>query len=452
MFQINPNLLSISLSIVPLIGSAAVLLNKFVKKITNKYHAITEEAEEFATERIDHIATVKTSNRQYDEVEHYNTLQNDARKLSHKASFAKGLFMGFMFSSSSSALVMLFHIGGRNVASGRMSFGELKTFATYTFMLGLGTSGLMKGLGQIMQGMICAERIYDLIYDTNGDSTGSSTDVAEEETEKTLDLPIDSVEKVTMSNVDFAYVSDKTKSILKDISLSLERGKVIALVGPNGAGKSTLASLLVALYKPQSGIVTIEGGDGSEEKVDFHSLDRKTQSSLVQLVPQNPVLFDMTIRENVTYSNPNVTEDEIQQALTASNCNDFVSKLKGGIEYNVGRNGCKLSGGQRQRLALARALLCDPALLILDEPNSSMDAEGDNAVADAVKNCRSGDHTIQGGNKKRGLLLITHRVSTIELADEVVVLKDSSIVEQGSYDALVAKKDSELCRLMPDLQ
>lgn len=452
MFRINPHLLSISLSIVPLIGSAAVLLNKFVKKITNKYHAITEEAEEFATERIDHIATVKTSNRQYDEVEHYNVLQNDARKLSHKASFAKGLFMGFMFSSSSSALVMLFHIGGRNVASGRMTFGELKTFATYTFMLGLGTSGLMKGLGQMMQGMICAERIYDLIYDTNGDSSDTTT--AKEETEKISSLPIDSVEKVSLSNVNFAYASDKAKTILKDISLSMERGKVIALAGSNGSGKSTLASLLVALYKPQSGTVSIEGNgqEGEEEqKVDFHSLDRKTQSSLVQLVPQNPVLFDMTIRENVTYSNPNVTEDEIQQALTASNCNTFVSNLKGGIEYNVGRNGCKLSGGQRQRLALARALLCDPALLILDEPNSSMDAEGDNAVADAVKNCRSGDH-IQGGNKKRGLLLITHRVSTLELADEIVVLKDGSIVEQGSYDALVANKDSELCRLMPDLQ
>lgn len=151
MYDINPNLLSMSLSIVPLIGSAAVVLNKFVKKITLKYHALTEQAEEFATERIDHISTVKTSARQCDEVEKYQQMQIGSRALSRYSSLAKGLFMGFMFSSSSSALVLLFHIGGKSVANGRMSFGELKTFATYTFMLGLGTSGLMKGLGSMMQ-------------------------------------------------------------------------------------------------------------------------------------------------------------------------------------------------------------------------------------------------------------------------------------------------------------
>lgn len=196
------------------------------------------------------------------------------------------------------------------------------------------------------------------------------------------------------------------------------------------------------MYKPQSGTVTVKT---TKKEVDYHSLDREGQSSLVQLVPQQPVMFDMSIRENITYTNPNATEEDIKIALDASNCTAFIGKLKDGLNYKVGRNGCKLSGGQRQRLALARALLCDPALLILDEPNSSMDAEGDNAVADAVRNCRSED-------KKRGLLLITHSVASLELADEIVVLRDGVIVEQGSYEKLTSDKKSALCSLMPDLQ
>lgn len=447
MFNINPNLLSISIGIVPLIGSAAVILNKFVKKINTEYHSITEKAEEFATERIDHISMVKTSNREYDEVEQYEKMQLDARKLSRKASLAKGLFMGFMFSSSSAALVCLFNIGGKSVAREKMTFGELKTFATYTFMLGLGTSGLMKGLGQIIQGMMCAERIYDLLYTADsGDDDKIMKDQVENANVDNVVIDHDAVKKVSVSAVNFSYASDPSHSILKNISLSIERGEIIALVGSNGAGKSTLASLLVALYQPSSGTITVDTGDA---QVSFHTLDRKTQSSLVQLVPQNPVMFDMTIRDNVTYTNPNATEQDIQTALSAANCNTFIAKLKDGVDQHTGRNGCKLSGGQRQRLALARALLCDPALLILDEPNSSMDAEGDTAVSDAVRNCRTGDGN---KNKKRGLLLITHRMTTLELADVIVVLKDGEIIERGKYTDLVANKNSALCNLMPDLQ
>jgi len=485
MYDINSNLLSVSLSIVPIIGSAAVVLNKFVKKITLKYHTIIQQSEIFVTERIDHISTVKTSNREQDEIDQYTKMQSTGLQLSRRASLAKGLFMGFMFSSSSSALVCLFHIGGKSVASGKMTFGELKTFAAYTFMLGLGTSGLMKGVGQIIQGLVCAERIYDLMNDnhdnqnendcdnkTNNDENKGKDSVAASTTKITTTSTAvvnTSVTAISLSKVNFAYASDTSKSILKNISMSIQRGQVVALAGANGSGKSTLASLLVALYKPQSGNVTVTIKDSEKEQekeneIDFMLLDRKTQSSLVQLVPQQPVMFDMSIRENVTYTNPDAKEEDIQKALKASNCDTFISKLKGGLEYNVGRNGCKLSGGQRQRLALARALLCDPALLILDEPNSSMDAEGDNAVADAVQNCRDGDSDsgVDGNDngdidktsskKKRGLLLITHKATSLELADVIFVLKDGEIVEQGTYNELVGNKESALCQLMPDLQ
>jgi len=226
--------------------------------------------------------------------------------------------------------------------------------------------------------------------------------------------------------------------VLSDISLTLERGEVVALVGKNGSGKSSMASVIAGLYAPQSGKITLEPG-GS----DFTELDRKSQTSLIQVVPQHPALFDTTIKSNVAYSNPDASDDEIEKAVTIANCDGFISKLDGGLNFLVGRNGTKLSGGQRQRLALARALLSDPCVLILDEPTSALDADGESAVIDAVHACRAGED-----GQKNGLLLITHRASTLQIADLIVVLKDGKIVEKGNYEELSTNKESALCELM----
>ncbi len=453
MLSIDPHLLSISVGVVPIIGSAAVILNKFVKKNVKNQRDLSLASEAFASERIEHVSTVKISNREQDEIESYLNMQGRVVQLGKMASWAKGLFMGFTFSASSAALVMVFHAGGKDVAKGILTHGELKSFATYTFMLGLGTSGVMKGLGKIAQGLVCAERVYDLLDDDACDATTSSGASADADADAAANVVnvvnANEISGICVNGATFSYKSSDDNhdtTVLNDVSLEVERGQVVALVGANGAGKSTLAKLLVALHQPQSGSIVAKTKDG--EEIDMKSMDSKTISKIVQLVPQQPVLFDMSIGENVTYTNPDASEEDIAKALDAANCDGFMSKLDEGLDYNVGRNGSKLSGGQRQRLALARALLSDPSLLILDEPTSSMDAEGDYAVADAVQACRDGDE----GGAKRGLLLITHRASSLKLADRIVVLKDGEVVEQGSYDGLAKNKESELCQLMPDLQ
>jgi ABC-type multidrug transport system fused ATPase/permease subunit len=463
MLQIDPNLLSISIGIVPVIGSAAVILNKFVKKIVKKQRDLTLESEAFASERIENIDMVKISSREDCEVERYINMQEQVVRLGKLASWAKGVFMGFMFSASSAALVMVFHVGGKDVAKGKLTHGELKSFATYSFMLGLGTSGVIKGIGKMMQGMVCADRVYGLLDGTNNDGNACHGVDASEEEKATSNqvaekLQVNHVHAISIDHVSFSYVSNVTKEVLKDITLDIERGQVVALVGANGAGKSTLANILVALHKPTSGSIVAKleqeggGGDGGGD-LDLFSLNRKEQSALVQLVPQHPAFFNMSIRENVTYTNPSASQEEIAKALEDSNCTAFVSKLDGGLDYIVGRNGCKLSGGQRQRLALARALLSDPALLILDEPNSAMDAEGESAVSDIVHACRKeGGGGATATTKKRGLLLISHRAATLHLADKIAVMKDGALVEIGSYEDLSRDSSSELCQLMPDLQ
>jgi len=433
MISLNPTLFGISVSVVPIVGAAAVVLNKFVKKQTAKQRDCAEKAAAFAEERISHIETVKLANREASEVEEYTRLQEQCVQLGRKVSSAKGTFMGFMFAATGGALYCVFNAGGRAVAEGRMTSGELTSFATYSFLLGLGTSGIFKALGESSQGLVSADRIYSLADDPAGGSSKKAS--------KTSCSNPDAVDSISLDNVSFSYRGSDEKTVLKKISLELKRGKVVALVGKNGSGKTTMASVISGLYVPQDGDITLQPSG-----MAFTELDRQSQTSLVQVVPQHPAFFDTSIKANVTYSNPNASDEDIQKALEVANCNDFISKLDGGLDFKVGRNGMKLSGGQRQRLALARALLSSPCILILDEPTSAMDSEGEGAVTDAVHACRDG-----GDGNAIGLLLITHRASTLQAADMIVVLKEGEVVEQGTYDELTADKESVLCDLMTEL-
>ena len=252
MFQIDPHLVTVSASVVPIIGSAAVVMNKFVKKIVKKQRDLSIESEAFAAERIENINMVKISSREQCEVEKYIKMEEQVVQLGKIASWAKGLFMGFMFSASSGALVMVFHAGGKDVAKGKLTHGELKSFATYTFMLGLGTSGVMKGLGKLMQGMVCAERVYNLL---DGKVDNESTVGAESDSNSSSITDVKGVNTISASDVSFAYATKTDKEVLKNISVSINRGQVVALVGGNGAGKSSLAKLLVALLKPKTGSI-----------------------------------------------------------------------------------------------------------------------------------------------------------------------------------------------------
>lgn len=430
MIRLNPSLFGLSFGVVPLIGTAAIVLRKFIKKFATKQREVATLAAAFAEEKLTHVAMVKMSNREMDEVEQFSKLQNEAVELGRRVSLANGAFMGFIFAASSSALFMVFNAGGRAVAGGRMTAGELTSFTTYTFLLGLGTSGIFKSLGEMTQGMICAERVFRLI--------GSPQEAEKRECvhENTSGVDISAIDSISMNNVEFIYKANIHKKILKGVSLKLRRGEVICLVGKNGSGKTTIASLLGALYTPLTGSITLSDG------TNYFSLSRQQQKQLVQVVPQSPALFNTSILENVRYSNPSASVDEVQRAMRLSNC-DFVNHLEGQLEYIVGPNGNKLSGGQRQRLGIARAFLSEPCILVLDEPTSALDVEGEGALADAVEACREG--------AGRALLLITHRQRTLQLSDKVVVLKEGKVAESGSFNELSENKESELCKLMPDL-
>lgn len=441
MMLLNPQLFGLSLAVAPVVGTLALLTRKYIKKIDAIRHDSAMNAASFVEERLNHIAMVKMSNRENDEIETFGQIQDQLVALGGKSAFANGLSMGTMFFFSTSALCGILMTGGKAVEAKRMEHGQLVSFGTYSFLLALGSAGVIKAMGEYSRGLQSATRLFHLIVPTQVDKaslkpksaleSGSTVDVAQ-----VRDLKLDKLQ--------FAYHGEPRKEVIRDVSLTLSRGEIVALVGRNGAGKSTIAMLLAGLYQPTSGKIVISLDDPSKQNMELDyvsDLTRNDQAKLVQVVPQHPAIFSASILDNVKYTNPKANDEEVLVALKAANADHFISKLDGGMKYQVGRNGSRLSGGQRQRVGLARALLANPTFLVLDEPASSLDSEGENAVADAIKACRHAD---------RSLLVITHSSKTVRLADRVVVLKDGKVVEQGTFSQLQMKK-GELVTLMPDL-
>eukprot|EP00535_Pseudo-nitzschia_heimii_P000881 CAMPEP_0197185842 /NCGR_PEP_ID=MMETSP1423-20130617/12783_1 /TAXON_ID=476441 /ORGANISM="Pseudo-nitzschia heimii, Strain UNC1101" /LENGTH=658 /DNA_ID=CAMNT_0042637001 /DNA_START=4 /DNA_END=1980 /DNA_ORIENTATION=+ len=440
MLKINPQLVGLSIMVAPVVGTLAWMTRKYLKKILAIQQQAAINSASFVEERLNHIATVKTSNREHDEVKKYKQIQDECVSLGGKAALASGLSMGIMFGLSSTAFCGILLAGRRAVKAEKMTSGQLTSFGTYSFMLALGTAGVVRAIGEYSKGMQCAARLYKLIDKVVDDKEKEITDQM-----KDTRIPVntDRVHKLSLEHVHFSYKSDSSRVILDDLSFTLSRGEVVALVGCNGSGKSTTASILGGIYVPQSGKILLHSNDMATKKPLNYITDvqRKDQANLLQVVSQTPTIFNMSIRENVRYICPDASEEEVRAAMKNANC-DFVSNLEDGLEYQVGRDGIRLSGGQRQRIALARAFLANPTFLVLDEPASAMDAEGEQALKDTMATCRASN---------RGLLVITHRAKMLELADRILVLNDGKIAEEGNLQEL-REMNGELVSLMCDLE
>ncbi|CAB9513775.1 Cyclolysin secretion/processing ATP-binding protein CyaB [Seminavis robusta] len=446
MLRLNPHLFSVSVATVPLIGAAAMTLRKFLKRLSQHKSKLAQEAAAFSEERIAQIALVQMSRRQEYEIAIYTRLQMDILEMARTEALANGAFMGFTFSATSSALFLVVHLGGRAVAQHKMTSGQLTSFATYSFLLGLAASGIVKSLGEVYQTTVGpAVRVHDLLLGHHND-TDDNDDNEDHTTTPVKDVDVTAVEAISLRNVTFSYTSRPDVTVLRNVSMELKRGSVVALVGKNGSGKTTVASLLAGLlHTPELGNITLlPDGTNFFDAASRNANNNNNNNKLVQMVPQGAPLLNVSIRDNILYSNPQATEQQLERALTAANCHGFLKTLPGGLDYKVGVQGCQLSGGQRQRVALARALIGDPMLLILDEAGSALDHEGETALTDAVMACNN-------KTTEKALLLITHRAQSLQVADVVVVLRDGQVVETGSLAELQKKPTSALCSLMPDL-
>lgn len=306
------------------------------------------------------------------------------------------------------ALALVMWYGGAEVISGRLETEQLLTFFTLIAMAGSPLTTLTNTFNGFQQALAAADRVF-AVLDAEPDVQDAPDAVALPRLEG----------RVEFRHVSFAY--RKNRPVLSGIDLEIQPGEVVALVGPSGAGKTSLVNLIPRFYDPTEGTVLVDG----------HDLRRVKAASLrsqIGLVPQETLLFSVSIRENIAYGRPGATEEEVVAAAQAANAHEFISALPDGYDTLVGERGAALSGGQRQRLAIARAILRNPRVLIFDEATSALDAESERLIQEALETLLRG----------RTTFIIAHRLSTIQRAHRIVVLAEGRVVEQGTHEELLA--------------
>lgn len=304
--------------------------------------------------------------------------------------------------------VLIMILGGRAYLTGQMTMGELITYVLFIGMVAAPLVGIASIGTQITEAFAGLDRIRDL------------RDVEREDATDAGRSPVRDVKgDVEFEDVSFEYVADVP--VLRNVSFRAPAGSTTALVGSSGAGKSTVIGLVMAFHRPKSGRVLIDG-------IDLTTLRLRDYRANLGAVMQDNFLFDGSIRENIAYGNPAVTEESIRQAARIAHVDEFVAKWEQTYDTIVGERGVKLSGGQRQRVAIARAILADPRILILDEATSSLDSESEAMIRDGLRSLRTG----------RTTFVIAHRLSTIVSADQILVMEEGRIVERGTHNHLMA--------------
>ncbi|WP_168733074.1 ABC transporter transmembrane domain-containing protein [Aliigemmobacter aestuarii] len=302
-------------------------------------------------------------------------------------------------------------IGARDVREGVMSPGLLIQFVIYAVMVAGSVGALSEIWSELQRAAGATERLVELLNATD----------AVQDPPRPRALPKPAMGAIAFEGVRFAYPARPETSALNGVDLAVSPGETVALVGPSGAGKTTILQLLQRFYDPQEGRVTLDG-------IDLRDMTRADFRSQIALVPQDPVIFAASARENIRFGRPDASDAEVEAAARAAAAHDFLSAMPQGYDTYVGERGVMLSGGQKQRIAIARAILRDAPVLLLDEATSALDAESERAVQAAVEELSKG----------RTVLVVAHRLATVKRADRIVVFEDGRIVATGTHDQLVA--------------
>jgi ATP-binding cassette, subfamily B, bacterial len=309
-------------------------------------------------------------------------------------------------------IVGVLWIGARDVRAGAMTVGELIQFVIYAVMVAGAVGALSEIWGELQRAAGATERLVELLNTTD----------AVQDPNHPVALPRPVRGAIAFHDVTFRYPARPETSALNGVSLRVAPGETVALVGPSGAGKTTILQLLMRFYDPQSGRITLDG-------VALSDMERADFRRAMALVPQDPVIFAASARDNIRFGRPEASDAEVEAAARAAAAHDFLSALPQGYDSSLGERGVMLSGGQKQRVAIARAILRDAPILLLDEATSALDAESEQAVQAAVERLSQG----------RTTLVVAHRLATVKRADRILVFDQGRIVASGTHEALVAE-------------
>ncbi len=408
----SPKLTGLVLLIVPAVVVPIVILGRRLRGLSRESQDWIANSSGAASEALGSVQTVQAftheglTRAQFADVTEKSFLVAQTRTRVRALMTVIVIFLVF------TGIVGVLWIGARDVRAGAMTPGELVQFVIYAVMVAGSVGALSEIWGELQRAAGATERLVELL--NAEDSVRDATQP------KALPRPVRG--EVVFDDVTFRYPARPEVSALNGVSLHVSPGETVALVGPSGAGKTTILQLLMRFYDPQSGVVRLDG-------VDLRDMARAEFRRTIALVPQDPVIFATSARENIRFGRPDATDAEVEDAARAAAAHDFLTALPQGYDTWLGERGVMLSGGQKQRVAIARAILRDARVLLLDEATSALDAESERAVQAAVESLSEG----------RSVLVVAHRLATVKRADRIVVFDQGRIVAEGTHEALVAE-------------
>src|SRR5712672_2087367 len=407
----SPRLSGFVLLAIPVIVIPLVAFGRWVRRLTRHAQDRLGAAAAYVGELVGAIRTVQAYTSERMAAARYGgevEQAYDAARRSHQArSILTAVIIFIIFTS----VVIILWVGSHDVLSGIMTPGRLGQFVLYAVFAAAALGQLSEVWGELSAASGAAERLFEILRVRPAISAPSSPRA----------LPQPARGDVAFENVSFAYPTRPEVLAIDGVSLSVKAGEKVAIVGPSGAGKSTLFHLLLRFYDPASGTISVDG-------VPIKSTDPRELRSRIALVPQDSVAFAATARENIRFGRPDASNAEVERAADLAHATEFIRRLPGGFEAQLGERGVTLSGGQRQRIAIARAILRDAPLLLLDEATSSLDAESETLVQTALEELMH----------HRTTLVIAHRLATVLSCDRIMVMDQGRIVEQGTHASLVA--------------
>ncbi|KAJ2771311.1 ATP-binding cassette permease mdl1 [Coemansia nantahalensis] len=428
MVYVSPKLTAVMLGIVPPIAAWAVVYGRYIKRLSRKTQEAVGDLTKVSEERISNVRTVQAFSREPQEVARFDVEAQRIFALARREAVASGFFFGGNGLVGNLGLLAFLGLGGRMVMLGDLSIGDMTTVMLYSAYVGMSLSGLSSFFSEVMKGVGAGSRLFYLLDRAPAvDRNPGGVVIADR----------DYVGRIRFEGVGFRYPTRGDVPVFHNLSLEIAPGTHVAIAGPSGKGKSTVAALLLRFYDPQEGRVLVDGHDLRDMSLD-------AWRARVAVVPQEPVLFAGTIRDNLLYGRPHATDAELIEALHVADAWYFVERFPQQMDTYVGERGVSLSGGQKQRVAIARALLARPDVLILDEATSALDGTREARVLDSLARGAPGM-----GRKPMTVITIAHRASTLQRSDSILVLGENGAIEEtGPYAELIANPNGYFKHLM----
>ncbi|MDK8090737.1 ABC transporter ATP-binding protein [Streptococcus intermedius] len=406
---LNFQLALIVIASIPLTYFGAIFILKKSQPYFKKQADTLGVMNGFVQENLTGFNVLKLYGREETSSDDFREITQNLQEVGFKASFISGLMMPILNAISDLTYLLVAVVGGLQVISGQLTIGNMQAFVQYVWQVNQPIQNLTQLAGQLQSAKSSLDRIFQVL-----DEPDEVTDIKEQ-------LEHDLTGQVSFQHVDFQYV--ESKPLIRNFNLEVKPGEMVAIVGPTGAGKTTLINLLMRFYDVTAGSISVDGHD-------IRNLSHQDYRKQFGMVLQDAWLYEGTVKDNLRFGNLSATDEEIVDAAKAANVDHFIRTLPGGYNMEMNQESSNISLGQKQLLTIARALLANPKILILDEATSSVDTRLELLIQKAMKNLMQG----------RTSFVIAHRLSTIQEADKILVLKDGQIIEQGTHESLLADR------------